>query len=473
MPKTKIDLVDFEVQYVAPLKQVTPSKPMPKDNAEITAELTNKIETIQSRLNIERRLRIESTINDLVYNCQLTAGEADKAIVRALADETYLAELQSRPQVLPGGAPLNFSSVHTTNDSVRNALGEITKNVGKGGQDSLYNAAERSRRASQVYVESRDRILPVLNAAAANTIDAGLKRVLILNETVRDFATRVLPLRLFSTVFENVPLQGTDQVVVPYYPLQAAASQDFVDSDGTGGTGYQFGQATQTNSKTITVNKRKYQPLDYSSSEFRRQPWFDAARLVKINAEKLAVDILKDILSVIVAANYGPAVKNIPAAGYSSDDIVDLKTIADNLNWPDAGRALIVDSSIGNSLAKDPDYKLALNIGTPSVTQRGTFPNLSGFDYAWMPNFPNNGENLLGVIAYASALGAAFAPVDPAAGVRQQLVAYEIATDTATGISLNYRHWGAAQADRDFEVIESAYGYAPFLANALQRLAAP
>ena len=371
----------------------------------------------------------------------------------------------------------------TQSESVRNALTEIQNNVSKrGGESAFDTATDRARITSGIYAESRDKIIPVLNAAAVNTIDAGLKRVLILQETVRDFATRVLALRLFSTVFDNVALEGTDTVDVPYYPLQGAASQDFVDGDGTGGTGYQFGQATNTNSKAITVNKRKYQPIDYSSNQFRRQPWFDAVRLGKINAEKLGVDCLLDILSVFTPANY-PTVPQadptfnpnlaLPGAAYDSNQIADLKTVATNLNWPDGGRSLICGTTVDNALGKDPAYKLALNIGTTDVIQQGKFPRISGFDYATMPGFPANGCNLQGLIAFASALAAAFAPVAPAQGVRQQLVSYDIATDLASGISLNHRHWGVAQADRDFEVIESAYGYAPIIAKAAQLLTHP
>lgn len=457
-----------------------PSKFMPQPtNEALLAQVSN----IQSQLATERHCRIERAVNDLVGECRVTAQEAPMAIARAQADESYLAELRLRQQCLPGAAPLNLgAAVHTASDSVRNALSEISRKVSKPGEESMWNAAERSHRIGAVYSEARGKILPVMNAAAVNTIDAGLKRVLILQETVRDFAIRVLPLRLFSRMFQNTPLQGTDTVVVAYYPLPGAASQDFVNGDGTGGTGYQFGQATSTSSKTITVNKRKYQPLDYSSQEFRRQPWFDAQRLGKINAEKLGLDILLDVLSVFTPANFPTIAQadptfnpnlNMIAATYSADQVDDLKTVATNLNWPDAGRSLITNTTIDNALGKDPAYKLALNIGTTDVIQEGKFPRLSGFDYATMPGFPGNGCNLQGLIAFASALATVFAPVDPAAGVRQQLVAYEIATDPATGISLNYRHWGVAQADRDYEVIESAYGYAALLARAAQLLTHP
>lgn len=458
------------------LKTVLAKKPAaaapaaPADNG----ELGKKLDGVMNFIAEQKKANVTAAVDALIADCRVTAGERDKVIARAIADETYIAELRERPQVLPGAAPINgCPAIHTKDASINNALKEISANVGKGGERSLETAADRSKKIAVVHAEARDKIIPVLNAAANNAIDTGLKRVLILQETVRDFATRVLPARLFCTVFENVPLQGTDEVEVPYYPLQTAASSDFTEGDNAGGGGYQFGQATNTSAKKITVNKRKYQPLDYSSQTFSRQPWFDAVRLGKINAEKLGVDTLTDILSVITAAKYGAAVKNIPIAGYTSDDVIDLKGIATKANWPDQGRALIVDSDLETVLQKDPAYKLALNIGTADVIQKGKFPNLSGFDFASMPNFPTNGENLVGIIAFASAIAAAFAPVAPAAGVRQQLVAYEMATDLATGISLNYRHWGVAQQDRDYEVIETAYGYSDVLAAALKRLTKP
>jgi hypothetical protein len=176
---------------------------------------------------------------------------------------------------------------------------------------------------------------------------------------------------------------------------------------------------------------------------------------------------------VITNANFGAAAVTSSAASMASDNIIDLRAACNAANWPDAGRSLIVDSSVDAALQKDNAYKLALNIGTTSVIQGGQFPNLSGFDYAWMPNLPTNSEKLIGFAAFASAILAAFVPVEPAPGVRAQLVAYQIATDAATGISLVYRHWGNPQADRDYEVIEATYGYVKGVPAALKRICAP
>ncbi len=335
------------------------------------------------------------------------------------------------------------------------------------GPEAVNNAAARGAEISRIWRNERETLLPVLNAAT-NTVDSALKRVAILNETVRAFARRMLPLKAFCTSFLNTPLQGTDEVVVPYYGLQAAASSNFVEA-----TGYVFDQATATSMKKITVNKRKYQPLDYSSVEFRRQPFLNAVRLGTMNAEKLASDVFDDIWSVVTAANFGAAAITAAAAAITSDDIVTLSGACTKANWPAGGRSLILDSDTVTALMKDSAYKLASSIGGTEVVREGRLPRLSGFDVYEVPNLPTNSEKLQGAAVFMSAVLAAFAPVEPADGVRASLVAYEVATDPETGISMNYRKWGDAKLDRNFEVIECAYGYVAGVADALKRICTP
>ena len=331
----------------------------------------------------------------------------------------------------------------------------------------VQSAASRGQRAAEIWRAERETLLPVLNAAT-NTVDSALKRVAILNETVRAFARRMLPIRAFATSFQNVPLAGTDEVVIPYYALQTAASSNFVEA-----TGYVFDQATATSMKKITVNKRKYQPLDYSSAEFRRQPYLDVVRLGNLNSEKLAADIFDDIWSVVTLAAYGAAVKTAAAAAMTSDDVVDIAGACTKANWPTGGRSLILDSDTVTALMKDSAYKLASSIGGTEVVREGRLPRLSGFDVYEVPNLPSNSEKLQGAAVFMSAVLAAFAPVEPADGVRASLVAYEVATDPETGISMNYRKWGNPQLDRNYEVIECAYGYVAGVAAALKRICTP
>ena len=452
---------------------------MPNKTVELSPEASaivkdaqSQLARVEGQLALQRQQRITAVVDSLVQNFQVHAQEAPAAIARAMGDETYLAELQMRPQVLPGHAPLN-SGIAIVGEDARNTMAVLQKHCVSGPQCGSMTREQhvfRGQAIASIWSKERERILPVLNAAAANNIDAGLKRVAILNETIRAFAKRVLPLRLFATRFLNVPLEGTDEVEVPYYPLQTAASSN---RDVTANPSYVFGQATTSSAKKITLNKLKYQPLDYSSAEFRRQPWFDAVKLGLMNAEKLGVDVVTDVLSVVTAARFGNAALTSAAAAMTSDDIVSLRGACVRAMWPEAGRSLIVDSTVDDSLQKDPAYKLALNIGTASVIQQGQMPMLSGFEFAAVPNLPDNGEKLIGFAAFMSGILFASAPIAPAAGVRAQLFAYEVVTDPATGISFDYRHWGEASADRDFEVVECAYGYEGGEAQAIKRICAP
>jgi hypothetical protein len=357
----------------------------------------------------------------------------------------------------------HFMPISITNDPAAIAAKLTELHCG-----SPHNSVDRARfMAALPEHERRAFASHVLNATTV-TIDSALKRVAILNETIRAFATRILPLRLFATAFSNTPLQGTDEVVVPYYPLQTAVSTDW-----DGSTGYAFADTVTSSMKKITVNKRKYQSIDFGSDTLRRQPYFDAVRLGSMNAEKLAVDVINDVLSVVTASAFGSAALTCAAAAITSDDIATLAGACNAAHWPDAGRGLIVDSTVNTALMKDEAYKLAVNIGGTEVVRGGRLPMLSGFEYAWMPNLPDNSEKLIGFACFMSGILAAFCPVEPSPEVRDSLAAYEIVTDPASGISLNYRAWGDPDLDRSKQVIECAYGYVAGEAAALKRICVP
>ena len=63
-----------------------------------------------------------------------------------------------------------------------------------------------------------------------NTIPAALRRSLILKSAMEEFKHKLIPLGLFSTVLRNVPLEGNNEIDIPYIPLATSASKDF---DGT------------------------------------------------------------------------------------------------------------------------------------------------------------------------------------------------------------------------------------------------
>ena len=123
-----------------------------------------------------------------------------------------------------------------------------------------------------------------------NTIPSALRRSLILKSAMEAF------------------------IDIPYIPLATSASKDF---DGT----YKFDKGDME-SRKITVNRRKYQSLTYTSEEKARQPYFDPITLGRLKGAKLAEDVLLDILSVITKENFGDAILTRNAADFDTDDII-------------------------------------------------------------------------------------------------------------------------------------------------------
>jgi hypothetical protein len=302
-----------------------------------------------------------------------------------------------------------------------------------------------------------------------NAIASDLQRqTLLLDQAVNAFAKRLTHLRVFATSFQNVPLQGTDEVVVPYYPLATGASTDWNPANG-----YVFDGTTNTQGKKITVNKRKYQPLDFESAEVRRQPALNIDRLVSQAAIKLADDVWNDVLSVITAANFGASISNVPASGLTSDDVAQWRGVANGLHWPEAGRSLVVGTDLDTALMKDPAVKTASAYGSADAIRNGLVERILGFEYHTAPSLPENGQGLIGFITAPSAVLVAFAPVEPTEDVMPRLSGYQLVTDRMTGLSLTYRRWGDADKDRTKAIIECSYGYAVGETAALRRITKP
>jgi len=293
-----------------------------------------------------------------------------------------------------------------------------------------------------------------------NTIPQALRRSLILKSAMEAFKHRLVSLGLFSTVLRNLPLEGNNEIEIPYVPLATSASKDF---DGS----YKFDKG-DLESRKLTVNKRKYQSLTYTSEEKARQPYFDPVTLGTLKGNKLAEDVLLDILSVVNAQNFGDAILTSTAAEFDADDIIDLETKIDELEWPDSPRGMLLKSSYLGNVKKD--IKDSGGISNFGFSALGNLPNLLGFSFSKFNRLPDNGEHLQGFIVYPSAILVALAPITPTANVMKQLSTYTTYTDPATGLTLEYRAWGDADTDASKEIIECNYGFGVGEKAALKRI---
>lgn len=319
--------------------------------------------------------------------------------------------------------------------------------------------------------------MAIIMNAGVNTIDSTLQIDAVLNATVADFARRLLPLNAFSTAFHNIPLLGSNKVQVPYYALDSGASTSFKHADG-----YVAGD-TAVDNREIQIGKRadadvlddtkqydrKYQALSLTSEEFRRQPFLNIVQSAKMKAAKLASDILNHVLGIINAANYGAAAVTTVAPLFDSEDLADLKLACKD--WDEGLRSLVLDSEYDAALLKDSTFKSAMNAGTDRAIREGKIaPIVFGFNYFEHPSIPENGEGLKGFAAHKAAILFAQAPVPPSAEVVNGGTTYSVATDPASGVSLEYRSFGDSQADRAVHIIEASYGFAKGNGNALKRI---
>jgi hypothetical protein len=296
----------------------------------------------------------------------------------------------------------------------------------------------------------------------SNTIDSALQRdLLLLGQPLTAFARVLMPLTGFSTVYDGVKLDGTDIVEVPFYDLDATASAAY-----NAGTGYAFNSNTATSYKEITVNKRLFQDIHYSSAELRRQPAFDPVKLLTLKTNKLGADVLVDVLSVITVGNFSNEF-NVPPLALDSDHLAELRTTACQLNWPDIGRTLVLSPEAVSSLLSDPDIKSAAAIGGSDVVREGILPNIFGW-HIIESNYAPTG--CYGFACVSPAVLVAFSPVTPTEAVLKQLRSYNIIGAGTNGPMFEHRVWGTALVDSSYETIECNYGYAAGNPNALIRL---
>lgn len=440
-------------------------KPAPAAPVDVV-NIENELKAITAQLDAARRQNVTAEVDRLVGEFRIPASQRETAVENAVRDSKhleFLRALESRP---PGAEPFNVVTKIEAGASVADIAKAVTifdapmNAIVRGNNVAMREVTNAAFKRAEFIEKHRGQLNAVFNAAGDNTIATELKRNVILQTVVKDFARRVLALNQFSTVFSNVPLEGTNKVEVPYYDLDASTSQVFAAA-----TGYATIGETTTDKREITVGTgatdggRWYQGMSFTSEEIARQPWLKVMELAQLKADKLAYDIVQDVLSVITAANYGAAAITSGADAFDSDDLADMVTACKK--WPEQGRSLFVDTAYHVALLKDASFKHALNAASDLAIKEGRlFPRVFGFDYVENPNLPGNSENLVGFAAHKSAILCAFAPVPPIEEVRNAGTTYRIYVDPTTGVALEYRTYGSNVLDTAYHIIESSFGWA-------------
>jgi ATP-dependent protease ClpP protease subunit len=445
-----------------PAKTAAPAPATPDNNN--NGDVDARFKSIEAKYEKQRRASVEKEIDNAIAERRIIAAQRKNWIDRAMADETVLTDIAALPQHLPGEEPVLQVTAEDPKDICKGimSLRDASQAMVRGNTVTAQAMSERGVQINRIVNGNLQRLLPMLNA---NVIDPALKLNVILNVSLAAYRRRIIALNAFSTVFSNLPrLQGTAKVEVPYYPLFTTASRDFVDADG-----YVFDETSAVEKREITINKRKYQSFSYSSTDLARQPFLDTARAMSRKAEQIGIDVFGDVMSLATRGTYGAPVKALPKEAFTPEDVTDLDGEAEKRDWPEAARSLILDTDFRVNIAKN---MLKVNeAGSDSALRQGVVGVLSGFDIFSNPRIPDNGEHLKGLACLPSGILFASSPIQPAPGIRKLLVAYEMAVDAELGATLEYKHWGDPQIDKDREVVEANYGFGPGEVEAIMLIA--
>lgn len=412
--------------------------------------LTLRIQALEAQNANERTTRLRSELTAIANEGRIPLNSVENWLPLAVAnEEKIMAQLRAMPVAQIGAEPSN-AALEVVSEDPHEVSKAIEKLFGKGIHNVDVSKERGLKRAKIINANLAKLISFIQNT---NTVSTDLKRTVILQQMIRAFAIKVMPLQAFSTVFNAPRLEGTDKVAVPYFPLITTGSTDFV-----AGTGYTTFVNTNSDSKVVTVDKRKYLGLTWTSSELARQPFLDIGMASLLIGQQLGLDVVNDVLSLITAATFGASILAQPAAAFDSDDVMDLKGICDGLNWPDVARSLLLNSAYDVNLLKDNAIKNAMAFGDNSPIREGRIVRIGGFDYYPDCRFPTNSENLQGSAVFKSALLVGFSPVDPTEEVRNLLTQYEVVIEPVTGATFEYRRFGNAVTDASAQIIEANYG---------------
>src|SRR5438067_9984086 len=128
-----------------------------------------------------------------------------------------------------------------------------------------------------------------------------VKDIKVAQSALKPFQGALLPLRAFSTNFSPEPADKLDTVRVPVIGAPSQSS-DFA------------GSYTQNADSTVTVipvqlNRHKFKTVHLTAREASETAFNVLDTLVSAAVKQLAQDVLQDIFSVIIEANYGdPAI---------------------------------------------------------------------------------------------------------------------------------------------------------------------
>ena len=308
--------------------------------------------------------------------------------------------------------------------------------------------------------------------ASPNTL-AGINDDIIASGVIRGFTKKIAPLFAFSTDFSSEAVRPGEKISVL---RDNDADTVTVEVQKVSHGAYAIG-AADADAVEISLGQPFYVSWSLDDTEIAQSSVLSMEVFGERKGNRLAQYVLEGtgtangIWNSITAANFLDVadVNKIVGAdtAFTSDDIAKLAKMADELDWPDEGRSVILNPVAYSEVVKDVDDFQVPN--SPGVTAfvEGKVPMLYGFQILKSNIIPANAENLYGFAAHPSALATAFRYLSPQEGntyFRAERV------QGPGGIVLGLRDWYDNDTGVRKRVVETVFGTVAGLPTGMIRL---
>lgn len=293
----------------------------------------------------------------------------------------------------------------------------------------------------------------------ANTL-TNLKDIKVSQQALQPFLNGLMPVAGFSTNFGPDPGQKGDTIRVPLVGAPSE-SQDFT-------TDYVQGVDSDIDMIPVTINRHKFQTFHVTAREMSVTNLPVLETLMRSKAQRLAEDVLTDILSLVTEANYGTEVWDGAAEDFDYKAVLAIRQKCSEENLPKSPRQLMLDAGHYTALLADDVVAKSFNLslsGTGVV--EAEIKRIAGFNTYESNVIPANGEDLVGFASHPSAIAIAMRYLQPVSTKYDEAGAV---TDPETGLTFGYLRYSDPMSNKVYITIECLYGFAVGKPTALKRL---
>jgi hypothetical protein len=282
----------------------------------------------------------------------------------------------------------------------------------------------------------------------ANTF-TNLNYTILCDTVFNSYVATIAPLRAFSLDCSPKPSEKGTTVQALFVPAQSAA---FSFEDGVGYTM----QDSTAQSVEITLNKHEVVTAYLTDTQITNFPQLQLEKFGTQKGFQLGKAVFQDVVSGFVyGTNSGQYPNGFASSGsLNVAKVIEIGEQADNLQWPENDRTLIVPPSQYASLISDPQILKYLEYGSAEPIKTGVIPKVLGFDVIKSTILPSNVQ--YGFAVRSDALAVAMRPLI----ISESADYYMVDTlTTAEGFTVTFRRWYNRSLGQDQEVWESVYGY--------------